>query len=467
MRHRQLAPAGAVEELHSSEERRQIVHQWKTSNSHSCLLALPVDASQTNLTFQERWFLDFFRRVTARSNATYFNRAFWGMLVHQASEIQPAVRYAAIGIGSLHWGAMTKTNRVAPNQIASFSLGQCNKAMEHLQQNLNAEIPRRPRMETVLISCGILLAFSFGQGDARAGGYHLRAGYELLQQWQRVGMDNSPVGTVILGSFYQLHLDWPSLVESGIAPKTYSYPVQLTAEYQSEALIETPEEACGALLILGWLALQMKPHRVTGSFESTPSAVLIRLRQWKGLILMGSDHSSQEKQDTIAILDVWCGVLLIKSLADDRLEEGEMRYDDYSSHFQRTIEQAKGLLARESLQNSWVRSGVVAPLFFCAFKCRDWTIRREALQLMSEWSGEQGVWSISKSYLVLGRLIRIESEGYESWERIPETARIDAVRVEFLPGETKVQFWYRRPVRLDQEDHPCHTWAWDYEIVSY
>ncbi|KAJ5109361.1 hypothetical protein N7456_006036 [Penicillium angulare] len=340
--------------------------------------------------------------------------------------------------------------------------------MKHLQENLTAEIARRLRMETVLISCGILLAFAFSQGDARAGGYHLRAGYELLQQWQRVGMDNSPIGTVILGSFYQLHLDWPSLVDSDIPTKSYSFPVQLAAEYQSEALIETPEEACGALLILGWLALQMKPQPVTGSFaESTPSAVLVRLQQWKDLIIKQGGPLSQERQDTIAILDVWCGVLLIKGLADNRLEEGEMRYDDYSSYFQATVQQAKELLARESLQNSWVRSGVVAPLFFCVFKCRDYAIRREALQLMSEWEDERGVWSISKPCLVLDCLIRIESKGHESWETIPMSARIDAVRVEFLPGETKVQFWYRRPDCLDQEGHPDYAWVWNYEIISY
>lgn len=444
----------------------QRTHRLERCDPQPCPPAPIVHAGQVNLTYQERWFLDFFRRVTAQTNATYFNKAFWGMLVHQASEIQPAVRHAAIGIGSLHWGGMMKTE--AASQIPSFSLRQCSKALEHLRENLTADLGRRQRMETVLISCGILLAFAFSQGDAKAGGCHLRAGYGLLQQWQKVRMDNSPVGTVVLGSFYQLHLDWPSLVDPEPGPKTYSYPVQLAAEYQLDALIDTPEEACGALLILGWLALQMKPQPSTGTFaESSPSAVVKRLQHWKHLILQRGPSLSQARRDTIAILDIWSEVLLIKSLTDGRLGEGEMRYDDYSSHFLRTVQQGKRFLSETSLQDSWVRSAVVAPLFFCAFKCRDWIIRREALHLLSGWDGEQGIWSISKSSLVLDRLIEIESKDYLTWETIPESARIDAVRVEFLPGETKVRFWYRRPVRREGKSHPDDAWAWDSEFISY
>ncbi|KAJ5396393.1 hypothetical protein N7509_004506, partial [Penicillium cosmopolitanum] len=398
----------------------------QTSDPRSCISAPLAHASQINLTYQERWFLDFFRRVTSHTNATYFNKAFWGMLVHQASEIQPAVRHAAIGIGSLHWGGMMKT--AAAGQITSFSLRQCSKSLEHLRQNLTADIGRRPRMETVLVSCGILLAFAFSQGDAKAGGCHLRAGYELLQKWQKVKMDKSPFLPNSLGLAVPLDLEPGS--------KSYSYPLQLAAEYQLDVLIETPEEACGSLLILGWLALQMKPQLSTGTFaESTPSAVLKRLQNWKHLILQRGQ--SQARRDTIAILDIWSEVLLIKSLTDGRLWECEMRYDDYSSHFLRTIQQGKRFMAQRSLQDSWVRSGVVAPLFFCAFKCRDWVIRREALHLLSGCGSEQGIWSISKPSLVLDRLIKIETRDCQSWETIPESARIDAVRVEFLSGETK------------------------------
>lgn len=60
--------------------------------------------------------------------------------------------------------------------------------------------------------------------------------------------------------------------------KGYSYPLQLAVDYQIEVLIETPKETCGILLILGWLALQMKAQPSMGvDTDSAPFAVLKRL----------------------------------------------------------------------------------------------------------------------------------------------------------------------------------------------
>lgn len=471
-----MAPAPAVGSTIESRE-LEFTRSWRnaqktgqriSSDTNSSSLALLVAASQADLTSKERWFLDFFRRVTAQTNATYFNKSFWGQLVHQASEIQPAVRHAVIGIGSLHWSGMMKNSSTVDDRAASFSLQQCSKALTHLQCNLTADISSRQRMETVLVSCGILLSFSFSQGDARAGGCHLRAGYELLHQWQKVKMHNSPIGAIVLQSFTQIHLDWPPLTDPHADSKNYSYPLQLAGDYQMEVLVETPEEACGILLILGWLVLQTKPQPSTGAdVESAPVAVLKRLQYWKNLIIQRGRDLSQQGRDTIAILDIWSEVILVKSLADRRLDEGEMRYDDYLPQFRQTIQLAKGLLVPGSLPRSWTRTGIVAPLFFCAFKCRDWFVRREALGLLSGWEHERGIWSISGPALVLERLIKVESKDCLPQDIISESARIDAVRVDFLPDEAKVRFWYRRPICSDQRGHCDDIRVWDSEIISY
>jgi hypothetical protein len=427
-------------------------------------LALLVDASQADLTSNERWFLNFFRCATAQTNATYFSKSFWAELVHQASEIQPAVRHAAIGIGSLHWSGMMKGD----DRVASFSLRQCSKALSYLHHNMVADISSRQRMETVMISCSILVAIAFSQGDARAGGCHLRAGYELLEEWQKFKMHNSPIGAIVLQSFTQIHLDWLPLTDPSADSKGYSYPLQLAKSYQMEVLIETPEEACGILLILGWLVLQTKPQPYTSAdVESAPAAVLKRLRYWKSLIMQRRGYLSRQGRDTISILDIWSEVILIKELTDRRLDEGEMRYDDYLPHFRRTVHLAKELLVPGSLPSSWTRTGIVAPLFFCAFRCRDWFVRLEALNLLSAWEYEQGIWSISGPALVLERLIMVESGSCLPQDIIPESTRIDAVHVDFMPDESKVRFWYRRPICEDPRGYSDNIWVWDSEIIPY
>ncbi|KAJ5697999.1 hypothetical protein N7462_000004 [Penicillium macrosclerotiorum] len=431
-------------------------------------LAPLADPSQADLTPKERWFLVFFRHVTARTNAKFFGEEFWGRLVHQASEVQPAVRHSAIGISALHWDSLAKYHSVRGDQDPSFALHQCSKAFAYLQANFGASVSRRQRMEAVLISCGILLSFAFGQGDARACGCHIRSGLGLLHGWQRLQMDNSPVGLVILKSFSQLHLDWLPLVGPDGGLENYSYPLHLAVNYQPNIVVETPEDACGILLILGWLTLQMKPQRLPGQpVACASSALLQRLDHWKALILNRSGALSQQNRETIAILDVWREVVLIKFLTDGRLEEGEMRYDDHLPHFERTVELGR-YLTNGALSSSWAWSAIVTPLFFCAFKCRDWTTRREALDVLLAWRHEQGIWSLSGPALVLKRLIEIESKDYKSHEVIAEVSRIDAVHVDFPSGNTKhVRFWYRKPAPSDQICVCDAAQVWNNHLIPY
>lgn len=366
-----MAPAAA--NSHKAQPYSESLGVWQdrgrksgyiAGNAKANPLPLLVDASQIDLTFEERWFLDFFRRTTAVTNADYFHKPFWGMLVHQSSEVQPAVRHAVIGIGSLHWSGVVAPESVPSGRMTAFSLSQCHKALGYLQQNLVADIPRRERMETVLISCGILLAFAFSQGDAWAGGCHLRAGYEVLHDWQKERMDESPIGEVVLGSFYQIFLDWPPF-DPDADSKHYSYPHQLSNDYSMGVLIETPEEACGILLILGWLVLQIKPLSSTdSSTTSAPFAMLKRLHHWKDSILREASSLSRPREDTIAILGLWSEAFLIKAVSDKHLDEGEMRYDHLSSNFQRAACQGREILARDSLKSSWAKSAIVTPLFF-------------------------------------------------------------------------------------------------------
>lgn len=473
--HKTLAPARATDasdttrsSSSSAPTNTKKPHQAIGSRAGSRSLAPLVCPSQVDLTPKERWFLDFFRHVTARTNATFFNEEFWGQLVHQASVIQPAVRHSAIGISALHWNSLVKNHSVTDDQDPSFALQQCSKAFAHLHTNLNANISRCQRMEAVLISCGIFLSFAFGQGDARGCGCHFRAGFKLLQEWQRFQMDNSLIGLVVLKSFNQLHLDWLPLVGPDEELKDYSYPLRLAVDYPMEVLVETPEDACGILLILGWLTLQMKPQRIAGQpVDSASSAFLRRLDYWKALILKKSDKLSLQNQETLVILDMWREVVLIKSLTDDRLAEGEMRYDGCLSHFQRTVELGR-LLIYVALSSSWAWSAIVTPLFFCAFKCRDWATRREAVNLLLAWRHEKGIWSLAGPALVVNRLVHIESKDYEASENIAEESRIDAVHVDFSSCATKkVRLWYRKPASSNQNNSRDAMRVWSSDLISY
>ncbi|KAJ5116794.1 hypothetical protein N7456_001142 [Penicillium angulare] len=428
------------------------------------ILASIPDANQLELTFDEGWFLDFFRRVTAQTIAVYYKNEFWQKLVHQACATQVVVRHSAIAIGALHWSRMSKSLLVSGNKPTYFVLNQFSKVFRHLHHELDSEIPRKQRMEAILISCGILVSSAFAQGDAQGCGCHFRAGYELLNNWQRFQMDNSSIGIIVLKMFNQVYLDWPPLIGHAGA-KSHSYPLQLVQDYQVDRMIETPEDACGVLTILGWLTLQMRPLSNIGRrTDSASFMVLEKLNHWKHILLQQEKRLSESRHQAFVMMDMWSEVVLIKCLSDEWIHDGEMRYDNFLSHFQRILQLGEDLALNVSLSRSWALSGIVTPLFYCAFKCRDWITRRKAISLLQRGDHEQGIWSFSGVALVLDRLVGIESEGFLEHEVIAPSSRIDALHVDFLSGVPNLQLSYRRTAR----QHDCgDTSVWGKELIEY
>ncbi|KAJ6015759.1 hypothetical protein N7540_010350 [Penicillium herquei] len=361
--------------------------------------------------------------------------------------------------------------------VISLPLQQCGKALQHLQDNLSANLSSRARMESVLVSCLILMAFSFSFGDAQAASCHLQAGYQLLHDWQKVGMYNSPVGPTVLQTLNQPHLEWLPVTERRHGLEvSYFWPVILAGNYDLITSVKTPEEAGGIMVILGWLVLQIRPKDIGGRkspasrTRSAAQATLDRIAQWKIQALQSTvdgyeDEVRLDIQKTVAIFDIWAETMLVKILTDDRIEKGESRYDSCLIHFKRIIQLVKVLLKLGSLK--WTRAMIVTPIFFCAFKCRDWYVRREALALMTGWEREEGIWSVSGPALVLARLIEIESKNLTPIDIVPEQARIDATRVDFLPQEAMVRFWFRRALPTGLWRSSDARWVWDSELISY
>ena len=133
-----------------------------------------------------------------------------------------------------------------------------------------------------------------------------------------------------------------------------------------------------------------------------------------------------------------------------------MRYDGLGTYFRRVTECA-GELLQSALRRRNVSkprfpidTAVLTPLFFTGFCCRDWTIRRDALQLLDAWgevieptnSRERVVRGMKRS--ALERLIDIESEGLQPGSVIPEPARIRYVRVAVPPGSLRAHISYLR-----------------------
>ncbi|KAL4973818.1 hypothetical protein BDW66DRAFT_168361 [Aspergillus desertorum] len=418
-------------------------------------LAPLLHAGQANLGSDERRYLHFFRKTTAAQCAGYFYDAFWQRLVHQASEEQPAVCHAVISLGSLNYRFLQLQvgNRNSSRAVdGAFSLQQCNKAIACLQQTLMVDPLNPHSTEIALITCIVLVSTLLFQEDVQSAGRHLRSGLKLLEEYLRDKPRQTTASSAIAQAFAGLHLGWLSfstpegVVQNGIR----SFPF-LTLRAPS-GTTDGIDKASESMVRLARLVLLGHPE-VSGRGAGGLDALCIELRGWRGqirnLAITHQPRLLQRDRNALMLLELWGEILyIILRIAAEPLQR-ETGYDAFSTRFQRAIELARKLLtaasALEPIPIFTVNMGIIAPLFFCGFKCRDWLVRQEALLLLRRWRRQEGIWSSRVTARVLTRVIEIESEELTPEDVIPEASRIESVHVDMPGPGSGLWLRYRRP----------------------
>ncbi|KIW67077.1 hypothetical protein PV04_06351 [Phialophora macrospora] len=88
-------------------------------------------------------------------------------------------------------------------------------------------------------------------------------------------------------------------------------------------------------------------------------------------------------------------------------------FDHFMDHFIQIVKHASvylrhGALPRTAQLQSSLDPGVIPPLYFCATKCRDPVLRREALHLMRQASRQESLWAFVVPDRVAAKVISIE-----------------------------------------------------------
>lgn len=116
-------------------------------------------------------------------------------------------------------------------------------------------------------------------------------------------------------------------------------------------------------------------------------------------------------------------------------------------HFRKAVGYARELLNTEAMRSLLptfhMGPGIIPPLFFCINKCRDWELRNEAMSLLQSWHCQEGFYNSAATAKCSAKLIEIETEGLFPGETVPESRRIIATHVDYLPKRNTYRFWYR------------------------
>ncbi|QKX60970.1 uncharacterized protein TRUGW13939_08116 [Talaromyces rugulosus] len=431
-----------------------------------------ADASRFSLTQDERHYLNFFKLRTVSQFSSQFGRVFWLQMIPQMGESEPALRHASIAMGALHWNFVEKRSSARASANDPFALQQCNRAISYLKHELTDK--SRAHLEIALVTCIMFISFALCQGDYYAASRLLEGGSKLLRDWLAINPDpNSSIRIIFIKAFTHINFYFlifadPGLFSSPSGEK--SADISKVENFLSglSAPIDNLGKAGGMIFHLCALAMQEDP-RVRVLTNNKRHSILAKLQTWTKEFSDSSANcggvSLLKNNLAFNVLQMWTEFIYIMIAAEQwPSDRGEMKYDMFQHRFERALSLAKELLNSGFFQSSTptfsIGTGIIPPLFFCAYKCRDPFLRREALVLLRGWQFQEGIWETPTAAYVLEKIIEIERRGLSQEEIVPETRRIESMRVEILPGSQSIRLWFRRSQLYNSTD-------WESEVVIF
>ncbi|KAF3393632.1 hypothetical protein DPV78_009661 [Talaromyces pinophilus] len=418
---------------------------------------LLTDPHKASLSQRERSHFEFFIRNTSSQCSVFYGYDFWQRIVPRYTEAEPSLRHAVIAVGALHRNFEdSQLNSQEPD--FSFAIQQCNRAIYSLRHRLIGD--QSQHMEVALITCILFVSFAFLQGDAGAACRLIHGGVKLMLEWEKIStsLTDSTIKLTLMRVFSRIQFhamtcgDPDFFVEATYNPKGTMNV--LSSKQSLSQPIDSTEAASSLLFDIGWQVMQRKPwlSRPHRNEHYDVVATLNKLQNWEAqchMALMSQrEELSPRDRGSWIMLQMWSETIYILAATDWCADGRESRFDSLLSHFRKAIRYARELLTTESMRSLLptfhMGPGIIPPLFLCINKCRDWQLRKEAMSLLQSRPSQEGFWNTTGSAKCLEKLIEIETEGLSPGEVVPESQRIIATHVDYLPITNTYRFWYRQ-----------------------
>jgi hypothetical protein len=115
----------------------------------------------------------------------YFKSDFWSRILLQTTHLEPAVRHAAVSIGSVH-EQFEAGNEIDETQASgTFALQQYNTAINHLVNA--AKKQEKQTADVILMSCLLFISFEMLRANFGVAFTHVKSGLKILCQVRSKG----------------------------------------------------------------------------------------------------------------------------------------------------------------------------------------------------------------------------------------------------------------------------------------
>jgi len=413
-------------------------------------------------TTQDQRAFGFFCSVTAPILACHFDEDFWDYFLLQMSQAESAVWHSVLALGNLHeQGSLDDEDQRALQHRSG--LNHYNKAIAHLTKSTD---PESQSAEVVLVSCIVFVCVEIVLGNIKKAMSHLQAGMQIIR---------SSVTPGSLPNFYQSN---GQLIKTNVVPifehfngQSFIYGRSLMPAIEkflnrADDVPTTFSNCREAVALHTSLLSTAQQFAVTTLNPPNPASdeyarllnekhnLQQNIRRWSSAAQTLIQNSQLTKDERGKILQIQGSHKMASIWAFNAINTDEMSFDALVHDFDAVIRQCRLNLNKCSKfveepevsrsTKSLLRLQSISPLFVVATKCRNSTIRRQALTLLPRSPLNQGFWDSKKVVRVVERIIELEEQGLEDLRDptgllVPsECARIQAVSVNLEKTDDKI-----------------------------
>ncbi|KAK1145536.1 hypothetical protein N8T08_004094 [Aspergillus melleus] len=387
---------------------------------------------------QEKSNFNYFYSVAIADLSGCFDTGFWSGQMLRVSHSYPALWHAMTALACIHREYLTKGSPAAPKPKdparIQFALKQCNQAIRSLRDLLSGLCPTLLDQLVVLTTCILFTCMSSLQGQQVQAFVHINNGIKLLHQWNldSLGRTKSPE----LNNAVDMLLVMFARLDSQVRPYLASHQALLAwtdAEidrprvYQPfESLLEA--ELCLEMIYNGTMRLVL--DKEYGSPEPRAEIIekkrtfLQQFAEWDQRVsaLLADDLCPVKDLDGLFIRRKFGGVFLAADAT-----KGELAHDDLLYQFMELLNMSDRILkrsgtapSRSTFPSFRLATSVVEPLYWVAIKCREPTVRREAVRLLQQFPRREGICETLVAVRAMNKVIELEEERCPTARNSPE-----------------------------------------------
>ncbi|KAH6662065.1 hypothetical protein B0J14DRAFT_571251 [Halenospora varia] len=410
---------------------------------------LPLQRSSPSDSFPcdevEGRYFRLFHEELAFDLSGYFEAPFWTRLIPQQCHREPAIKHAIFALSALYKSAISsKTHTVnLDDEHFNFALVQQSQAISSLRKTLSNG---RPQMRLALVASLLFSCFESFHGDWETATQQIYSGLNILKHLSEDERRHATNGLTDIDLEVGLTLRRLKLqILSFLAMNPMcEHPFNdLNVE---EIMLDMPDQFTTlneAFTAATNLAVSVLRHSRTSARcgdHLGPRDLIARQQQClQGLVdqwnkayepiflKVCQNIGGREYLGVLQLrICVWkCEIMIATSMSNT-----EVVFDSFTAQFQRITHFARHVLQKdqEIRESDGPRlqygMGLIMALFYTATRCRDFSVRREAIAILREWPCTNGIWHSLQAAKVAEWIASIEENCCGGLRFIPGDCRV-------------------------------------------